>query len=106
MTRGLVLGGGGVVGIAWETGVLLGLADGGADVLDADLFVGTSAGATVGAQVTSGVPLPELYSRQLGPPDASGEIPVQLDGWRSRRRSPTRCARRPRHARDALRSPP
>ncbi len=80
MTRGLVLGGGGVVGVAWETGVLLGLAEGGADVLDADLIVGTSAGATVGAQVTSGVALGELYARQLGPSETSGEIPVAVSG--------------------------
>ena len=80
MTRGLVLGGGGVVGIAWETGVLLGLADEGVDVLAADLVVGTSAGATVGAQATSGVALEELFERQLGPPERSGEIPVAIDG--------------------------
>ena len=30
-TKGLVLGGGGSMGIAWETGYLVGLADGGID---------------------------------------------------------------------------
>ncbi|MFC8511824.1 patatin-like phospholipase family protein [Streptomyces sp. NPDC057257] len=65
--RGLVLGGGGVAGIAWETGLLAGLAEGGVDVLGADLFVGTSAGSTVAAQVTSGTPLKKLLERQLDP---------------------------------------
>ena len=62
---GLVLGGGGVTGIAWEIGLLRGLADAGVDVTDADLVIGTSAGAVVGAQVTSGVPIVELYDRQI-----------------------------------------
>jgi NTE family protein len=49
--RALVLGGGGLAGIAWETGNLTGLADAGTDVLDPDLVVGTSAGSTVGATI-------------------------------------------------------
>jgi NTE family protein len=66
--RGLVLGGGGVTGIAWETGLLLGLQDAGVDLTTADLVVGTSAGSVVGAQVTTGCSLGELYERQLQPP--------------------------------------
>ena len=46
---GLVLGGGGVAGVAWHTGLLLGLADEGIDLTSADRIVGTSAGATVAA---------------------------------------------------------
>jgi NTE family protein len=65
----LVLGGGGITGIAWELGLLAGLADAGVDLTSADLVVGTSAGSVVGAQVTSGAPLPELFERQLRPPD-------------------------------------
>lgn len=66
--RGLVLGGGGITGIAWETGLLAGLAEAGVDLTVADRVVGTSAGSIVGAQVTSGVGLEELYRRQLLPP--------------------------------------
>ncbi len=66
----LVLGGGGVTGVAWELGILAGLADAGVDLASADLVVGTSAGSVVGAQVTSGAPLEELYQRQLQPPTA------------------------------------
>ncbi|PZA21849.1 patatin-like phospholipase family protein [Modestobacter versicolor] len=78
----LVLAGGGVAGIAWELGVLRGLAD--ADpaladrVLAADLVVGTSAGSAVAAQVTSGVPLDELYAAQLRPETAEIEVDVDL----------------------------
>jgi NTE family protein len=51
MSKALVLGGGGPVGIAWETGLLAGLAEGGVDVSDADWILGTSAGSFVGAHL-------------------------------------------------------
>lgn len=63
--RALVLGGGGIAGIAWETGVLAGLAEQGVDLTGADRVVGTSAGSTVGAQITSGTALDELFARQV-----------------------------------------
>lgn len=65
--QALVLGGGGVTGIAWETGFLAGAAERGLDLVSADLVVGTSAGATVAAQVTSGVGLDHLLAAQLDP---------------------------------------
>ena len=64
----LVLGGGGITGIAWEIGVLAGLAEAGVDLTGADLVVGTSAGSVVGAQLTSGADLETLFARQLQPP--------------------------------------
>jgi NTE family protein len=64
----LVLGGGGITGIAWEVGLLAGLADAGVDLRTADLVVGTSAGSVVGAQLRSGADVAELYERQLEPP--------------------------------------
>jgi NTE family protein len=79
MTRALVLGGGGVAGVAWETGVLAGLAESGVDVLDADLVVGTSAGSTVAAQVTGGVPLEELLARQADPARQRPELTPNAD---------------------------
>jgi NTE family protein len=63
--RALVLGGGGLAGIAWETGFLAGLAEHGVQVADATIVVGTSAGATVAAQLTSGAPLHEMLETQL-----------------------------------------
>lgn len=78
-SRGLVLGGGGVAGIAWETGVLFGLAEAGVDVTAADVVIGTSAGSTVAAQVTSGTSLRELFDRQFASVADSGELAAQLD---------------------------
>lgn len=74
--RALVLGGGGVTGIAWEIGLLFGLAEAGIDLTRADLLVGTSAGSVVGALVTSDVPLRTLFEQQRAP--ASGEIAARL----------------------------
>lgn len=54
-------------GIAWETGVLTGLADEGVNVITADFVVGTSAGGTVAAQLGSGLPLNQLFERQADP---------------------------------------
>ena len=79
MTRALVLAGGGVAGIAWETGVLLGLRDAGVDLTSPDLLVGTSAGSAVGAQVLSGTDLEELYARQVAPEHQELTPPVDLE---------------------------
>ncbi len=54
--RALVLHGGGSAGNAWEIGVISGLLRSGVDVTEADLIIGTSAGATATAQVTSASP--------------------------------------------------
>jgi NTE family protein len=75
----LVLGGGGVAGIAWMTGLLLGLAEAGQDVGGADLVIGTSAGANVAAQLGSGRPLEELYARQVDPARQSRELMAVID---------------------------
>ena len=74
--RGLVLGGGGVTGIGWMTGLLAGLAEAGVDLTTADLVVGTSAGSVVGAQILSGPTLEDLYAAQLK--DATGEITARM----------------------------
>ena len=65
--KALVLGGGGVTGVAWETGILAGLAEHGVDLTDADLVVGTSAGSVVGADVRTGTDLADLYQAQSAP---------------------------------------
>jgi NTE family protein len=54
--RALVLGGGGSAGNAWEIGVIAGLFEAGLDVTEADLIIGTSAGSTAAAQITSASP--------------------------------------------------
>jgi NTE family protein len=79
--RALVLGGGGATGNAWLIGVIAGLFDGGLDVTRADLIIGTSAGSTAAAQITSATP-PELLAAILAaaPPQRTG--PVTTDGGR------------------------
>jgi NTE family protein len=76
MGRALVLGGGGITGVAWEIGMLCGLRELGVDLTGADLIVGTSAGAVVGAQVATGVDPEERYAAQLVSPD--GEVAAAL----------------------------
>ena len=63
-TRAIVLGGGGVAGIAWQIGVLATLLEHGIELNDADLVVGTSAGSVVGASLRFGV-LREALVAQL-----------------------------------------
>lgn len=78
MSVAVVLAGGGVTGIAWETGVLLGLERAGHDCVGrADLIVGTSAGSTVGAQVLSHLTLEDLYRQQTA--DDHGEITPEIN---------------------------
>jgi NTE family protein len=54
MTRALVLSGGGRAGAAWMLGLIAGLREIGVDLADADLVVGTSAGARTGAPLATG----------------------------------------------------
>lgn len=74
----LVLGGGGITGIAWMLGILKGLRDSGVDLTTADTVIGTSAGSVVGAQFTSGHDLDELYAEQLRPADSDIGAQVRL----------------------------
>jgi NTE family protein len=54
MKRALVLGGGGIIGVGWETGLVRGLNEAGFDPRSFDLFLGTSAGSIVGSQLANG----------------------------------------------------
>jgi NTE family protein len=82
--RALVLGGGGAAGNAWLIGVLAGLFDAGLDVTKADLIIGTSAGSTAAAQITSATPAELLASilssappRRTGPAGSGGgHVPI------------------------------
>ena len=70
--RALVLAGGGAAGNAWELGLIAGLSDAGVDVTGADLIIGTSAGSTGAAQITSGTRPAELYAAVLARASATG----------------------------------
>lgn len=63
--RGLILGGGGVVGLAWEIGILHGLASAGVTFTDADEVIGTSAGAFAGAALFDSRGLGWAFDRQM-----------------------------------------
>jgi NTE family protein len=78
----LVLGGGGSAGNAWEIGVVAGLFDAGLDVTDADLIVGTSAGSTAAAQITSATQPPELFANILAAAPQPRTGPVASDRGR------------------------
>lgn len=73
MRLGLVLGGGGVVGIAWEIGVLAGLQRAGALRPEAvETLVGTSAGSMVAARLALGHDLDDMVEEQRAAPPAAG----------------------------------
>ncbi len=83
--RALVIGGGGASGNAWAIGVVAGLFDAGLDVIQSDVIIGTSAGATVAAQITSTTRPTELLAAILaavpqprpGPAGSdAGRVPV------------------------------
>ena len=82
--RAVVLAGGGIAGIAWETGVLQGIADeapeAAAALVASDVLVGTSAGSAVSAQLGSGRSLTELYERQIGAESAELDPAVDFAG--------------------------
>jgi NTE family protein len=83
MTDGaLVLAGGGLAGIAWETGVLLGIQelqpDAAKRILEAPTaLIGTSAGSAVAAQLAGGTPLQQLFDAQLA--EETAELSVDID---------------------------
>lgn len=71
----LVLAGAGAAGNAWQLGLIAGLAHAGVDLTRADLTIGTSAGSTVAAQITSGTRPADLYAAILAevPPARTGD---------------------------------
>jgi NTE family protein len=81
--RALVLGGAGSVGNAWEIGVIAGLFEAGLDVTEADLTIGTSAGSTAAAQITSGIPPAELLAGILAAAPQPPTGPVGSDRGRA-----------------------
>jgi len=87
VSRALVLGGGGLTAIAWEAGVLQGLAAGSGLEPDWDLVVGTSAGAYVGARLrVDGSPEPLFREQESSDPgvvdrdlaEVAGRLAVRL----------------------------
>jgi NTE family protein len=97
-----VFGGGGIVGLGWELGVVEGLREAGVDLATADRSVGTSAGAIVGAVLAVGLPIEELPERadELGPDLETLTSQVDLarvdeigERWRAAGMRPSRSER-------------
>ena len=74
----IVLGGGGITGIAWEVGVLARLLEAGIPLGDADLVVGTSAGSVVGTTLRLGG-IADAYAEHLVPVPAGSTPEGVLD---------------------------
>ncbi|BEL06849.1 patatin-like phospholipase family protein [Actinoplanes sichuanensis] len=68
MSRTLVLGGGGVTGIAWHLGLICGLQRAGVRLGDADTIIGTSAGSVVGTLLAAGVDVETAVAQQQAAP--------------------------------------
>lgn len=80
---GLVLGGGGTVGVAWEIAVLAALAEAGVHLAGAHVVVGTSAGSIVGAQLLGGRAFADMLAGQAvatSPPEIAGQARPQASG--------------------------
>ncbi|MFH0180277.1 patatin-like phospholipase family protein [Streptomyces cacaoi] len=74
-SRGLVLGCGGTLGAAWTIGALHSLQEALRwDPRDADVLVGTSAGAEVAAMLGSGIGVRDLLAAQLASEDSRPEL--------------------------------
>ncbi|MGO4491999.1 patatin-like phospholipase family protein [Arthrobacter sp. 2YAF22_2] len=103
----LVLAGGGVAGIAWETGFLLGLQDEAPGLVQRLLrpsttLVGTSAGSTVGAQIATGNSLQQLFDRQVAAMTAERNATIDLAQIAGMMTDATKDATSPEQARQRL----
>jgi len=82
--RALILSGGGPLAVAWECGLIAGLADAGVQIGEPDFILGTSAGAIVGAQLAGGRDPQAMVAaildeaRGIAPPGAQPFDPAAL----------------------------
>ena len=80
-SRAIVLGGGGSAGIAWESGLLAGLLEAGADLGAADLVVGTSAGSAVAVQLRAGGLRLDALRADLQPSVDGVAVSAEVPAW-------------------------
>lgn len=78
-TKAVVLGGGGVTGIAWEIGIITALLQEGIDLSDANVIIGTSAGSFVGTALASGYDMNKLYDSQFIPNESEVNVSVSSE---------------------------
>jgi NTE family protein len=82
LSGALVLSGGGLAGIAWEIGILIGIRDAAPAVYDAITspevtYLGTSAGSAVASQLAGGTVIDELYAQQIA--EETAELGADID---------------------------
>lgn len=78
--RGLVLGGGGVLGAAWHTATLeVYQRSTGWDPREAEVIVGTSAGSIIAGFLGCGIPVSDLMAHQLGRRPESLDVELDYD---------------------------
>ncbi|WBB69065.1 patatin-like phospholipase family protein [Micromonospora sp. WMMD812] len=73
---GIVLGGGGETGIAWQTAVLAALGKAGLTPATVDVVVGTSAGALAGSYFSAGLDLEQLVEKERSGDVATAPLPA------------------------------
>lgn len=87
MTHTLVLGAGGTVGMAHHAGVLRALSEHGFEPSEAELVIGTSAGAVMGAVIRSGHSIEDIWAAGQGEVVAGlpspDDAPAVQRGWRT-----------------------
>lgn len=76
MDRVLILGGGGPVGEAWESGIIAGLKEKGVALVHAERIIGTSAGSIVGARLASKMSDADFINAALEPTDDGPKPPA------------------------------
>jgi NTE family protein len=79
MKRGLVLGGGGLVGMGYHTGVFKALDEWGIDLAGSDVMVGTSAGSVMAAYLASGWTIDDFYEYGHGRHPEAQKRPEEQD---------------------------
>ena len=104
MTRALVLGGGGPVGIAWESGLIAGMAQAGVDLGKADFIVGTSAGSFVGARLAMGAEAAKIADPILAEAERAASAP-RAEGRERRPADLTFLMQKMAEAQGSLRNP-
>jgi NTE family protein len=104
MSRALVLGGGGPVGIAWECGLIAGLARAGVDLGSADFILGTSAGSFVGARLAMGAEADKLAEPILAEA-ARAEVEPKTDALQRRPPDLTFLMQKMAEAQSSVRNP-
>ncbi|MDP4015002.1 MAG: patatin-like phospholipase family protein [Candidatus Nanopelagicales bacterium] len=73
--RGLVLGGGGVLGAAWMVGALAALQKvHGFDPRDSEVITGTSVGSVIGSLLGAGISVDQMIDHQRGLPITTGPL--------------------------------